>query len=324
MFLVYFAFLSTSQAIDRQLDGRGLNAESIATRPTGYAQRDARRGMRARISSPLLLLVWSTTTSPRGPIYFPEGLPLSPLSLLSRQRSYAPHTSGRSSCRVYAETGSRGSFLGHTHPRVVFLRTSQPSDIFTTKWCGFSSVASPSRGKAIVVVACTFKSRPACATPFARGGARGFYTGHVYHVGRDGESTCCRSCRVGLGEQARRWAMQRYSKIMEYYTMFSLFNFIRLPSEASLSSIFFMLSTRTLNSCSYIAKSFKRTVCILYSLFKDCSSRYWYWWKTWEISFVYKSVCQGREIAFTKNIFSNNCTTHIENTYLVLGIFLHI
>lgn len=44
---------------------------------------------------PLLFsLVWSTTTTapPRGPIYFPEGLPLSPLSLLSRRRSCAAHT----------------------------------------------------------------------------------------------------------------------------------------------------------------------------------------------------------------------------------------
>lgn len=46
----------------------------------------------ASLLLPLLSLLWSTTTPPHGPIYFPEGLPLSPLSLLSRRRSCALHT----------------------------------------------------------------------------------------------------------------------------------------------------------------------------------------------------------------------------------------
>jgi len=119
--------------------------------------------MRARISSPLLLRVWSTTTPPRGPIYFPEGLPLSPLSFLSRRRSYVLHTSGCSSCRVYADAGSRGSF-SRTHASSSYVVTLQHLHNKVVRF--LFPVASLSRGKAIVVVACTFKSRPTVYNPF--------------------------------------------------------------------------------------------------------------------------------------------------------------
>lgn len=140
--------------------------------------------MRARRGPPPPpLAAWFTTTPPRahGPIYFPEGLPLSPLSLPSRRRSRAPpHTPGRLSCRVHAEAGSRDSFL-ERNASSRLLRVSRILRIYLrVQRSGAVSLAVRrvpfSRGRAIVVVACTFGSRPAACNPFcARGCARVSY-----------------------------------------------------------------------------------------------------------------------------------------------------
>lgn len=141
---------------------------------------------------------------PRGPIYFPEGLPLSPLSLLSRRRSCAPYAPDRSSCRVHAEIRSRGTFFERT-------RIFPPPCVATLIHLHIFNkvVRFPSRRVSLErernSCGCVLSNRDRrCAAPFTCGGVRGFHTGHVYHVGRNGGSTCCRSCRVGLGEQARR------------------------------------------------------------------------------------------------------------------------
>lgn len=141
----------------------------------------------------------------RGLIYFTESLPLSPLSFLSRQRSYAPHTSvlpGEFTRRPEATIRSRvhaSSCLLDACPSLAPCALSR-----WNQWCGFFDAIKENNCALL-----NFKSRSYDVDPFAREGARGFYMGHVCHVDPAGRSTCCWRYRVGLGEQARRWVTRQ-------------------------------------------------------------------------------------------------------------------
>lgn len=163
---------------------RGLNAELLPyVRPAGYAARRAYRDACAARGppSPLLTLVWSTATTtapPRGPIYFPESLPLSPLSLLSRRRSYAPHTPGRPSCRVHHAVA--GSIRDSVSSRVSFACRNPFKIILSprsTKWCGFSAGASPPREGENCCGCVHFRIEIGGVQPLSRGSARVFIHG---------------------------------------------------------------------------------------------------------------------------------------------------
>lgn len=95
--------------------------------------------------------------------------------------------------------GRKPRFVSRTYISSRFLRRNPPT---SSQQSG--AVSLPSRlfreGKQFLWLRALSNRDQRYTTLFARG----FYTGHVYHVGRDGGSTCCCSCPVGLGEQARR------------------------------------------------------------------------------------------------------------------------
>jgi len=137
--------------------------------------------MRARREPPpppSLALVVHHHTTPRTYI-FPGGSPtfatITPVAAAFVRATHARCPS----CRVHAEDGSRDSFFERVR---IFVspRASQPFDISTlwssTKWCSSFPVSSPLRkGDSIVVVACTFGTRPATCNPFFRAGLREGY-----------------------------------------------------------------------------------------------------------------------------------------------------
>lgn len=165
-------------------------------------------------------LVRSTTTPPYGPIYFPEGLPLSPLSFLSRRCSWVlacvPRTFRRSFCGVYAEAGSQVRSrvnVSASSSCIQPFASYTPSSNTTHQWCCsffFHLLRLPFKGilQYHRIVACIFgfhiKTDGLQPLSYAEL-CEGFCIGYVCHVVRIKRPTCCYCFhQVGLRELTRR------------------------------------------------------------------------------------------------------------------------
>lgn len=183
-----------------------------ASRCTDAAHRDA---CTARTRSLHLLpsLVCGPPPS-RGPIYFPESLPLSPLSFLSWRRSYADVHPAVLPVKF---TGKTGRFTRAIRSRVyVRFRVSSvsnpshrtsPRPRHTVVQFFLSSFATLTPPKEKLLRLCAqfrISSRGGSTScSFRTRGLRGFYMGHVCHMRRV-RGSICYFYRMGLDEQARR------------------------------------------------------------------------------------------------------------------------